>query len=133
MNDCPFCRLDLIDNQQVIIQNESCMFIQVPQEILIGSGLIVPRVHRQTVFDLTEKEWIATNQLLKEVKEYMDKQYTPDGYNVGWNCNSIGGQHIMHAHLHIIPRFVDEPYAGKGIRHWLKNPINKRNQKESID
>ena len=57
----------------------------------------------------------------------MDEIHSPDGYNIGWNCNTIGGQHIMHAHLHVIPRFNDEPYAGKGIRHWLKSIENKRN------
>lgn len=133
MNNCPFCHLDLIDDQKVILENESCMFIQVPQEILIGSGLIVPRAHRETVFDLNNQEWTATKTLLKEAKDYLDKLYNPDGYNIGWNCNSIGGQHIMHAHLHIIPRYVDEPYAGKGIRHWLKSPDNQRAQTKSID
>ncbi|MEK4520946.1 MULTISPECIES: HIT family protein [unclassified Psychrobacillus] len=133
MNDCPFCHLDLIDNQKVVLENENCMFIQVPQEILIGSGLIIPRAHRETVFELTEQEWTATKYLLKEAKDYIDKLYNPDGYNIGWNCNSIGGQHIMHAHLHIIPRYVDEPYAGKGIRHWLKSPENKRAQTKNID
>jgi hypothetical protein len=30
------------------------------------------------------------------------------------------GQEVMHAHLHVIPRFADEPYAGRGIRFLLK-------------
>jgi histidine triad (HIT) family protein len=50
----------------------------------------------------------------------------PDGFNVGWNCGPVGGQVIPHAHLHVIPRFADEPYAGKGIRHWLKQESNRR-------
>jgi diadenosine tetraphosphate (Ap4A) HIT family hydrolase len=29
-------------------------------------------------------------------------------------------------HLHVIPRFADEPLAGKGIRHWIKQPANRR-------
>jgi len=31
-----------------------------------------------------------------------------------------------HAHLHIIPRYKDEPFSGKGIRHWLKSDENMR-------
>ncbi len=127
MKECPFCNLKIIEEQQVIIKNEKCMFIQIPQDVLVGSGLIVPFKHRETVFDLTEEEWIATYSLLKEVKTILDASFSPDGYNIGWNCHSVGGQHIMHAHLHIIPRFQDEPYAGKGIRHWLKGIENKRN------
>ena len=126
MNACPFCNPETIELQKVVIKNEHCMFLQIPQEVLVGSGLIVPIKHRETVFDLTEDEWFATYSLLQEVKDLLDETYRPDGYNIGWNCNAIGGQHIMHSHLHIIPRFSDEPYAGKGLRHWLKSLENKR-------
>lgn len=126
MKKCPFCHLDLVEQQKVIAKNEHCMFLQNPQEVLIGSGLIVPFQHRETVFDLTEAEWSATYSLLQEVKSILDETFRPNGYNIGWNCNTVGGQHIMHSHLHIIPRFRDEPYAGRGIRHWLKSIENKR-------
>lgn len=71
-------------------------------------------------------EWLATYDLLQHVKARLDEKYAPAGYNIGWNCGSAAGQHIPHAHLHVIPRFEDEPLAGKGIRHWLKQPNNMR-------
>lgn len=126
MKNCPFCHIELMEEQEIILRNENCMFLQVPQEVLIGSGLIVPIEHRENLFDLTEDEWNSTFSLLQEVKSLLDKRYNPDGYNVGWNSQPVGGQHIMHAHLHVIPRFKDEPFAGKGIRHWLKDSKNKR-------
>jgi len=60
------------------------------------------------------------------IKCYLDERYLPDGYNLGWNVGRIAGQEVEHAHLHIIPRFADEPFAGKGIRHWLKKGENTR-------
>jgi diadenosine tetraphosphate (Ap4A) HIT family hydrolase len=93
--------------------------------------VIVPNIHRQTVFDLTPEEWADTYNLLNEVKTLLDAQYQPDGYNLGWNCGSIGGQEIFHAHLHVIPRFQNEPLAGKGIRYWLKQPENKVEQQKN--
>lgn len=95
--------------------------------MLIGSGLIIPKAHRATVFDLTDTEWTATFSLLGEVKRLLDRMYAPQGYNLGWNCGAVAGQEIFHAHLHVMPRYLDEPYAGKGIRYWLKQPENKRN------
>lgn len=124
--DCPFCRLELIPRQRVVLANETCMFLQIPQEVLPGSGLIVPKAHRETVFDLTPEEWRDTNDLLQRVKALLDAEYAPDGYNVGWNAGAAAGQHVFHAHLQVIPRFADEPLAGKGIRHWLKQPENRR-------
>jgi diadenosine tetraphosphate (Ap4A) HIT family hydrolase len=123
---CPFCQLARGDRQQVVLENEHCLFVQEPQKVLIGSGVIVPMAHRETVFDLTEDEWAATFSLLKRVKELLDAKYAPQGYNVGWNSGGVAGQEIFHAHLHVIPRYADEPLAGKGIRYWLKQPANKR-------
>jgi diadenosine tetraphosphate (Ap4A) HIT family hydrolase len=40
--------------------------------------------------------------------------------------NPIGGGHIPQAHLHVIPRFQDEVYAGRGIRWWFKQAENTR-------
>jgi histidine triad (HIT) family protein len=63
---------------------------------------------------------------LQQVKALLDRQYAPDGYNLGWNCGQVAGQNVFHAHLHVIPRYGDEPLAGKGIRYWLKQETNKR-------
>ncbi|WP_188207244.1 HIT family protein [Alkalibacillus aidingensis] len=128
---CVFCDPDLEPDQKIILSNEHCMFLQLDQaqikgSQLEGSGLIVPRMHRETVFDLSRKEWEATHDLLQQVKGHLDQTFQPQGYNVGWNCGEIGGQHIFHAHLHVIPRFEDEPLAGKGIRYMFKGEENKR-------
>ena len=92
MNNCLFCSIENDLEQKIVLSNQYCMFLQKPQEILIGSGVIVPKRHRKTVFDLSEDEWNATFDLLKEVKVYIDNKYKPQGYNIGWNVNEVGGQ-----------------------------------------
>lgn len=124
--ECPFCHLEPDEKELIVLENEHCLFLRVPHEVLVGSGLIIPKAHRETVFDLDEEEWMATFSLLKQVKERLDAEYAPQGYNIGWNSGSVGGQEVFHAHLHVIPRYADEPLAGKGIRYWLKQPENKR-------
>ena len=109
-----------------MLQNEHCLFLQRDEPILIGSGLIVPRRHCRTTFDLNSGEWNATYALLHEVKKLIDNKFKPDGYSLGWNCEAIAGQEIFHVHLHVIPRYADEPLAGRGIRYWLKQEENRR-------
>jgi diadenosine tetraphosphate (Ap4A) HIT family hydrolase len=123
---CPFCELVQKNGPHAVLGNEHCMFLQEPQEVLIGSGVIIPRAHRETVFDLIEEEWVATFSLLIRVKELLDAKYAPQGYNVGWNSGEVAGQEVFHAHLHVIPRYADEPLAGKGMRYWIKQPENRR-------
>lgn len=122
---CPLCPPNL-SGDQMVLESVHSVFIQEPQPILIGSGLIVPRAHRQSVFELTPAEWHDTWVLLEQVKHLIDAQYRPDGYNLGWNNGAVAGQEIFHAHLHVLPRYRDEPYAGRGIRYWLKQPANRR-------
>ena len=123
---CPFCDIESNTRQVIVLENDLCYFLQEPQKVLIGSGLIIPKAHRETVFDLKPEEWTSTFSLLLEVKNIIDNEYKPDGYNIGWNNGVVAGQEIFHVHLHVIPRFKDEPLANKGIRYWLKQPNNKR-------
>ena len=130
-DDCVFCNPGLEKRQRIILENECCKFLQLKHARIKGSqlegaGLIVPKIHRETVFDLTAEEWNDHFELLQEVKEYLDEKHQPEGYNLGWNCGEVGGQHIFHAHFHVIPRFKDEPMAGKGIRYLFKSEKNKR-------
>jgi diadenosine tetraphosphate (Ap4A) HIT family hydrolase len=124
--ECPFCWPTV--GREAILESDLCVFIKHPSTILNGSGMIIPKAHRETVFDLTAEEIKDTIQLLTKVKELIDSELKPDGYNVGWNCYPVGGQTVAHSHLHVIPRFSDEPLAGKGIRHHLKQDENKRKQ-----
>lgn len=93
---------------------------------LIGSYVIIPKSQVGSPFELSDKEWTDSKALMLELKKYLDEKYKPDGYNIGWNVGKTAGQEVAHAHMHIIPRFADEPYAGKGLRYWFKQPENIR-------
>ena len=122
---CPFCEPE-IGRQGIVERSEACLVIDLQHKVLAGSCIIVPKAHRATLFDLTDSEIFSTFQLLRAVKTRLDSELSPDGYNVGWNCGPTAGQKIEHAHLHVIPRFKDEPLAGKGIRFWLQQDANRR-------
>ena len=127
-NTCPFCNPLDDPNQNIIFENDTCYFLQhnLEQDVLEGSGVIVPKKHRENTFELTVVEWNDTYELLQKAREYLDGKFTPDGYTLGWNVGKVSNQSILHSHFHIIPRYKDEPMAGKGVRYWLKQPENER-------
>ncbi|UFT98321.1 HIT domain-containing protein [Radiobacillus kanasensis] len=126
--ECIFCNPKKDSHQNIIFENESCYFLQhdKQQDVLEGSGVIVPKAHRITTFDLTKQEWMDTYDLLQKARAYLSDRHKPDGFTLGWNVGEASNQTILHSHFHVIPRYNDEPYAGKGLRHWLKQPENKR-------
>ena len=89
MKNCRFCDR-LADQTETILENGLCVFLQKEESILIGSGLIIPRAHRETVFDLTPAEWNALYDIIHQAKTLLDQKYQPDGYNLGWNCGATG-------------------------------------------
>lgn len=132
MEQCELCNIKLSLNQKIVFENEHSLFLQLDdyQEkgvLLEGCGIIIPKRHRQTVFDLTREEWISMYELIGTIKNHIDQKHSPEGYNIGWNINETGGQNINHAHMHIIPRYSDENLAGQGIRSHLKSEKNYRN------
>ncbi len=110
-------------------ENETMVAVKsnnLKNKTLVGSYVIIPKSEVSSPFELSNKEWADSKELMLQVKEYIDKKYSPDGYNIGWNVGKAAGQEVAHAHMHIIPRFSDELYAGKGIRFWFKQPENIR-------
>ena len=112
--DCVFCNLD---KNQILFENELALAFFDGMPVSKGHTLIIPKRHSRNYFELTKEEILAIFELSQKVKEYLDKQYHPDGYNVGFNVDEAGGQSVMHAHMHVIPRYKgDAPNPRGGIR-----------------
>ena len=125
--DCIFCDHDRLREADVCIENAFCLYASTrdprdPPDVLPGCGVIVPLAHRASPFDFTDDEWAGTHELLLEAKSAWDQRLAPDGYMLLWNCSPDVG----HAHLHVIPRFDDEPLAEEGGRSAIKVPENRR-------
>jgi hypothetical protein len=52
----------------------------------------------------------------------------PDGYFLSWSLFPRADEDVprMQAHLHVVPRFDDEPLANEGGRTAIKVPENRR-------
>jgi len=82
-----------------------------------GHVLVVPRRHVAGFFDMTADEKQAVIKLLDAAKEKIQKEFSPDGYNIGVNVGKAAGQNRMHVHVHLIPRYAgDVPDPSGGVR-----------------
>jgi len=82
-----------------------------------GHVLVIPRRHVASFFEMTSEEQAAVLALLNEAQRLIQKEHSPDGYNIGVNVGKAGGQSRMHVHVHLIPRYAgDVPDPKGGIR-----------------
>jgi diadenosine tetraphosphate (Ap4A) HIT family hydrolase len=111
-NNCPFC--DIHENV-IVIKNELCFAIFDKYPVNKGHMLIIPFRHFDNYFDATHEEKLAFLDLIDRAKELIDKEFNPDGYNIGVNIGREAGQTVFHVHIHLIPRYsgdIDNPTGG---------------------
>jgi diadenosine tetraphosphate (Ap4A) HIT family hydrolase len=132
-SDCVFCDRKPLREADLYIENEWCVYASSrdptdPPDVLPGSGIIVPKAHRASPFDFTVQEWAAAHDLLLKAKAVLDERLAPDGYFLSWTSFPTSAEDVprMHAHLHVVPRFNDEPRRDSGGRVGIKGTDNRR-------
>lgn len=81
--------------------------------------MVIPFRHVETPFDFSVEEWTDLGEMVREAKQFLSA-YRPDGFTLGWNVGAAGGQHVFHAHMHVICRYETESTAGKGLRDLVR-------------
>jgi len=112
-HDCPFCRPE--PQRELIAESATVYAIADKYPVSPGHTLIIPKRHCAGFFELSFKEQSACMFMANAVKEILEKQYRPGGYNIGVNIGETAGQTISHVHIHLIPRYrgdVPEPRGG---------------------
>lgn len=112
MTNCLFCNYD---KELIIAENKYAFAIMDKFPVNEGHTLVIPKRHFQSFFEASEEEIKSIYSLLHEVKEMLDIQYEPQGYNIGVNDGYHAGQTVMHLHVHVIPRYrgdVENPRGG---------------------
>lgn len=116
MNQCPFCAHG---RGRESIQTEHAVAFLDGFPIADGHTLVIPRRHVASLYELVAVEQNAVWELVSQVREQLIARLAPDGFNIGLNDGFAAGQTVMHAHVHIIPRWKgDAPDPRGGIR-WV--------------
>ncbi len=93
--------------------------------------LIIPKRHIKNYFDLTSKELLACDNLIKIIKDnIIKKDPSVKGFNLGTNIGEVSGQSILHCHFHLIPRRagdVENPQGG--VRSVIPNKQHYQREK----
>ncbi len=105
--------------------NDSAFAIADRFPVSPGHALVIPRRVVATWWEATAAERADILALVDEVKDRLDAELRPDGYNVGFNSGAAAGQTVGHLHIHVIPRYRgDVPDPRGGVRHVIPGSGN---------
>ena len=113
---CAFCELP---PERVVFSNQQGVVVRDAYPVSPGHTLIIPRRHVGSFFDIDSKERDALLALLEEAKRSLDKEFSPDGFNVGINDGAAAGQTVAHLHIHLIPRYKGDRSDPRGGVRWI--------------
>jgi diadenosine tetraphosphate (Ap4A) HIT family hydrolase len=108
---CPFCN-PLAD--EIVAKNDLCYARRDRYPVSKGHMLVIPFRHIPDFFSMTVEEKQAVLALVTVCKEVIEENFSPAGYNIGFNVGTAAGQTVMHCHCHVIPRYVGDVKEPRG-------------------
>ena len=109
MENCIFCK---IANGEIpsatLYEDEDFRVILDLGPATKGHALILPKEHAANLYELPDETASKVMVLAKKLATHMTDVLKCDGFNIVQNNGEAAGQTVMHYHLHLIPRYVDD-------------------------
>jgi len=108
--DCLFCGIVAGDVPgQIVDSDEHTVAFMDINPATRGHALVVPRHHSADLMEVSDEDltytMLAARRLARRIRDTLD----PDGFNILNSCGAAAWQTVFHFHVHVIPRYVDDP------------------------
>jgi histidine triad (HIT) family protein len=109
-NDCIFCGIVAGElPAQIIDSDEHTVSFMDINPATRGHALVVPRTHSTDLMEICDEDLERTMVAARRLARRLDAALEPDGFNVLNACRPAAWQTVFHYHLHVIPRYDDDP------------------------
>jgi len=85
-----------------------------------GHVVVMTRTHAENLLELSDEDLMAAMTTVRRVVHRMRDTLDPDGFNILHNIGRAAWQSIFHFHVHVIPRYKDDPLQ----LPWLPQPAD---------
>jgi histidine triad (HIT) family protein len=85
-----------------------------------GHVVVIPREHTEDLSTVSDEDLVATMHAARRMVERIRETLAPAGFNVLNNMGRAAWQSIFHFHVHVIPRYEDDPLQ----LPWLPRPAD---------
>jgi len=109
-DDCIFCKIASgeLPSEQVDEDERTVAFMDI-NPWTHGHALVIPRVHAKNLYEIEPADLDATMRAAQRLATRMRDRLHCDGVNLLNSCEAAAWQTVFHFHVHVIPRFEDDP------------------------
>jgi histidine triad (HIT) family protein len=110
MDDCLFCKIVAgeVPAEKVAEDERTVAFMDI-NPATRGHLLVVPRKHARDLLEIEPDELAAVAQSAQRMAGRIVETLDADGVNLLNSCGSAAWQTVFHFHIHVIPRYEDDP------------------------
>jgi histidine triad (HIT) family protein len=108
--DCIFCKIVAGELPATIVdEDEQTIAFMDINPATRGHALVVPREHAADLLEIEPAQLAAVNVAAQRLAGRAKQSLGADGVNLINSCGAVAWQTVFHFHLHVIPRYQDDP------------------------
>ena len=109
-DDCIFCKVLAGEiPAEIVDEDEHTVAFMDINPWTRGHALVIPRRHSTDLLEIPDADLARTAAGAKRLAARMKDRLGCDGVNLINSCGAAAWQTIFHFHIHVIPRYEDDP------------------------
>jgi histidine triad (HIT) family protein len=108
--DCLFCKIVAgeLASERVDEDEHTVAFMDI-NPWTRGHALVIPRNHSEDLLAIPDDDLRHTAVAAKRLAATVKERLGCDGVNLLNSCGAAAWQSVFHFHVHVIPRYTDDP------------------------
>jgi histidine triad (HIT) family protein len=108
--DCLFCKIVAKEiPAQIVAEDELTVAFMDINPATRGHALVVPRRHVTNLLEVQDDDLTAVMLAVQRLARRVIDRLGAAGVNLLNACGSVAWQTVFHLHIHVIPRYDDDP------------------------
>jgi histidine triad (HIT) family protein len=108
--DCIFCKIVAGElPSETVQEDEHTLAFMDINPWTRGHALVIPRNHSRNLYDVEDDDLHHTTSAAQRLASRMRERLGCDGINLLNACEPAAWQTVFHFHVHVIPRYNDDP------------------------
>jgi histidine triad (HIT) family protein len=108
--DCIFCRIVAGElPAETVREDERTLAFMDINPATRGHALVIPQEHATDLLQIGPEDLEATMLAAQDLAQRMRERLGADGVNLLNSTGSAAWQTVFHFHVHVIPRYADDP------------------------